>query len=105
MENKGKWIPTDPDFKIEGALENFKKCRESKEYQSFTEQAKMECDTLMKAYEGDAEAREETRKWYGLYESEIEAWEKTMTGWICSNLNKDYMRKRELEGQAGAKKH
>lgn len=104
MENKDRWIPLDPDYSEEGALERLKKCRESDEYKAYSKQSQKECDTLIKAYEGDLTAQEEARKWYGVHESELEAFEKTMEGWILMNSNDGYLKNKYLNGQTKTKR-
>jgi len=99
MENKDRWIPLDPNYSEEGALERLKKCKESEEYKAYSKQSQKECDTLIKAYEGDPTAQEEATQWYGVYESELEAYEKTMNGWIHLNINKGYLKDKLLNGQ------
>jgi len=93
MKDKGRWIPFDTEFSDADALDNLKVCRDGKEYESYSVQSKKECNTLIKAYEGDPDAQIEARKWYGAYESELAAFEETIEGWICMNINQDYLKK------------
>lgn len=87
MEEKDKWIPYDGDFKEEGALEYLKELRNER-YESYSDWAKRECDTLIRAYEGDFGAQKEDRKFHGGYESQI-----AMVDWIYDNMNPHYCKK------------
>ena len=54
---------------------------------------------MIKAYEGDHTAQEEAKKWYGVYESELKAYEETINGWILMNIDDGYLKNKLLNGQ------